>query len=121
MNKRRFIITLLWVFAAAYLLGPIIAGARRAGNRLGPMIYPEGFHGVLYTLAHEGAHNEKPRVPLDYWMYDRPWFYGTPRRLKPERERQEYLEMLRRNQSPILEMAEKMNRELQWRGTPTGQ
>lgn len=47
---------------------------------------------------------------LDSWMYRRPWFYGFPRRLKTIQERQEYLDMLRRNESPWLKISEALNR-----------
>jgi hypothetical protein len=57
-------------------------------------------------------HNEKPRVPLDAWMYRRPLFYGLPRRLKPEQEREAYIEMVRQNNSPMLKRMVKMNQEV---------
>jgi hypothetical protein len=102
--------------AAIYVAGPIIAGATRIGDREGPVLYPEEFHTSLYIIAHESAFQEKPRQRRDYWMYRRPLFYGMSRRLKPAAERQAYIEMARRNQSPriddLIEMNERANQAL---------
>ncbi len=58
-------------------------------------------------------YNERPRVPLDSWMYRRPFFYGLPRRLKTEQEREAYIEMARQKMSPMLERMVEMNQEVQ--------
>ena len=98
-----------------YLLGPMIAGALRLGDRSEPAFYPKSFHAAIYIMVHENAHNEKPRDPLDSWMYHRPLFYGLPRRLKSQKAREEYIEMARRNESPrvsqLLEMNQRANDE----------
>ena len=112
MKKRNIIIILLVVLVSCYVLGPILAGAFRVGDRRGPIFYPAAFHEVLYIIAYESSHNGKPRMPLDNWMYRRPLFYGLPRRLRSREERQEYLDMIRRNESPILERYEALNREV---------
>jgi hypothetical protein len=95
MKKRRFII-ILAVLLCCYITGPYLAGSFRIGDRLGPIIYQERFHETLYILGHEASHNEKPRPPLDTWMYRRPIFYGLSRRLRSEQERQDYIEETRR-------------------------
>ena len=94
-----------------YVLGPVIAGALGWGLRTGPVIYPETFHESLYIPAHELVRDEKPRLGMDEWMYRRPFFYGLPRRLKSPSERQAYIENAMRNQSPMLDVLIKMNRE----------
>ena len=96
----------------AYLSGPIIAGSRQVGNRLGPRIYPRGLHEILYIIAHESTHNIKPRVPIDTSLYNRPWFYGQRRTPKSPEERQAVLEQLRENQSPMLELLTERNRRI---------
>jgi hypothetical protein len=108
MKNRRLAIVLI-VLGCCYVAGPYLAGTFRVGDRLGPVVYPEGLHEVLYIVAHEDSHNEKPRLPSDSWMYNRPVFYGFPRRLKPEHERKTYLDKARQNQSPQLEKLVKMN------------
>lgn len=93
----------------AYVAGPVVAGATRTGDREGPVLYPAGFHAALYIIGHEAAFREKPRQPADQWMYRRPWFYGLPRRLKPEAERRAYIEAARRNHSPRVGLLIQMN------------
>jgi hypothetical protein len=112
MKKRRRII-LVVVVVCCYAAGPCLAGAFRLGDRLGPALYPESFYSGLYVLAHEATHNEKPRIPLDSWMYRRPFFYGFSRRLKSAEERAACIDMARRNESPALEWMAKMNQEVQ--------
>src|SRR5687767_12874209 len=94
----------------------MIAGALRLGDRSGPAFYTKSFHAAISILAHENAHNEKPREPLDSWMYNRPLFYSCPRRLKCEKAREDYIEMARRNQSrrvsQLLEMNQSANAEV---------
>lgn len=107
--KRRWIIVGVSGLAALYVAAPIIAGATRTGDREGPVIYPEGFHASLYIIGHEVAFQEKPRQRMDCWMYRRPLFYGMPRRLKSEVERQAYIDMARRNQSPRIDDLVQMN------------
>lgn len=108
MTKGRFIAAGV-VLALCYVSGPIVAAAFRFGDRLGPAFYPESFHEMVYIMAYESMHDEKPRVPIDSWMYWRPLFYGFSRRLKSEKDREAYLDMVRRNESPILERMIEMN------------
>ena len=112
MKKRRIIIIPV-ALIFFYLAGPFLAGAFRVGYRMGPAIYPESFHATLYIMAHESIHNEKPRQPLDDWMYRRPVFYGLSRRLKSEKERKPYIEMARRNQSPRVQKMMEQNKNIQ--------
>jgi hypothetical protein len=108
--KRRFFILLV----AAYVSAPLFAGLLAIGERAGPMIYPGPIHSILYGIAFEWYHAEKPREAPDDWMYHRPYFYGFDRRLKAADERDAYIEMARRNGSPrtqrLLEMNEAVNR-----------
>jgi hypothetical protein len=110
MKKRRIIIVLI-ALTICYASGPFLAGAFRVGDRLGPASYPESFHETIYIMAHEAFHNEKPREPIDSWMYQRPLFYGTSRRLKSQQDREAYIEMARRNESPMLPRLIEMNEE----------
>ena len=110
MKQRRIIIALV-ALAICYVSGPFLAGASRVGDRLGPALYPESFHAGAYIMAHEAIHNEKPREPIDGWMYHRPLFYGMPRRLKSQQDREAYIEMARRNESPRLSHLMDMNEE----------
>ena len=112
MKKRRFVIISLAVLLGCYVAGPYLAGAFRVGDRLGPVVYPMAFHQSLYILAHEGSHNEKPRVPLDSWMYNRPVFYGLPRRLKSLPERQAYIASAQANSNRLHRLIE-MNQEFE--------
>jgi hypothetical protein len=112
MKKRR-IILLMVALVACYFLGPVLAGAFRVGERSGPVIYPDSFHTVLYIIAYESLHNEKPRGPPDSWMYRRPLFYGLSRRLRPEKDREAYIEMARRNESRFLARLIEMNEQVQ--------
>jgi len=95
-----------------YLAGPIIAGSRQIGNRLGPRIYPRGLHETLYIIAHEYTHNIKPRVPIDNSLYNRPWFYGQNRTPKSPEERQTVLDRIRQNQSPMLDLLTERNKKI---------
>lgn len=95
-----------------YLAGPIVAGSRQSGDRLGPRIYPRGLHEALYIIAHENAHNVKPRVPIDSSLYNRPWFYGQSRIPKSPEERQAILDRLRKNQSPMLDLLTERNNKI---------
>jgi hypothetical protein len=117
MRKRRLTlivaIAVSGMLAVTYALGPYVAGACGLGDRLGPAIYSESYHEQGYILGHESAYNEKPRLPLDTWMYRRPLFYGLPRRLKPAKDRAAYIEMARRNESPMLQDLIEMNEKLQ--------
>lgn len=103
--------------ATLYIATPIIVGATQTGDREGPVLYPEGLHTSLYIIGHEVSFNEKPRQHLDSWMYKRPWFYGMPRRLKSNAEREAYIEMAKRNESPrvdwLIEMNENANHALE--------
>jgi hypothetical protein len=92
-----------------YTTAPIIAGAKRFGEREGPALYPEELHTALYIIGHETAFHEKPRQSLDTWMYHRPWFYGQPRRLKSISAREAYIAKARMNQSPRLDWLIEMN------------
>ena len=97
------------VMAAVYLSLPWIAGFMAWGERAGPVIYPESVHSVLYGIAYEWHHAEKPREAPDDWMYLRPYFYGLDRILKPADERDAYIEMARRNGSPLTQRLIEMN------------
>lgn len=110
--KRRKLIFIIpgVVLLVAYLAGPIVAGFRQSGNRLGPRIYPRGLHETLYIIGHESAHGIKPRVPIDSALYKRPWFYGQSRTPKSPEERQAVIEKVRENQSPVLSTLEERNR-----------
>lgn len=112
MKKRRLLI-IIAILIGSYAAGPIIAGSFRIGDRLGPVVYPHSFHEVLYTIAHEGSHNEKPRLSLDGWMYDRPIFYGFSRRLKPAQEREAYIERKRQNDPSMVARLIEMNQNAQ--------
>ncbi len=83
------------------------------GNRIGPAIYPRGVHEIAYILAYEGRFHEKPRVDLDTWMYRRPYYYGFPRRLKSQQERDDYIARLEKNNpgSRFTARAKEMNQE----------
>ena len=94
----------------AYLSGPIFAGSRQIGDRLGPRIYPRGLHESLFIIAHESAHNIKPRVSIDSQLYNRPWFYGQRRTPKSKEKREAFLERLRQNQSPMLDLMTERNK-----------
>jgi hypothetical protein len=113
MSKHWRILILIGL-TICYLSGPFVAGALRIGDRAGPALYPKSLHSGIYIVAHEVSHNEKPREPLDGWLYRRPLFYGLSRRLKSQNDRQEYIEMARRNESPrlpqLIEMNEKVDR-----------
>ncbi len=111
-NKKRLISFVVAALVICYLTGPFVAGALRIGDRLGPAIYPESFHRATYTIGHESLYNEKPREPFDTWMYRRPLFYELPRRLKSPKEREAYIEMARRNESPRLQELIKMNQQV---------
>jgi|GEM_PF-3172027 len=119
MQKRRVILALV-TLALCYVFGPFLAGALSVGDRLGPAFYPESLHQGIYIMAHETFRNEKPRLPIDGWMYRRPLFYGLPRCLKSPAVRDAYIEMVRRNESPVLsrmiEMNEKANKTVQRTG-----
>lgn len=96
MKKRWIIIVVVSaIFGLFYLTGPYVAGMRAYGYRMGPVIYPESLHETLYIMGHESVYDQKPRLPLDEWMYYRPLFYGLPRRLKSEPERAAYIEAVR--------------------------
>jgi hypothetical protein len=108
MKKRRLMI-ISALLIGSYVSGPFVAGSFRIGDRLGPVIYPESLHQVLYIIAHEGSYNEKPRLPLGGWMYDRPIFYGFSRRLKPAQEREAYIERKRQNDPQMVPKLIEMN------------
>lgn len=114
--KKRWHILFVIALVLCYLLGPVVAGALRVGAGSGPVLYAESFHAAIYIACYEAFHNEKPREPLDGWMYHRPLFYGLSRRLKSQKEREEYIEMARRNGSPrvpqLIEMSQKLDGEL---------
>jgi len=103
MKKRRIIIILV-ALVFCYLAGPYVAGAFRIGYRMGPAIYPESFHVTTYILGHESVYDQKPRPPLDDWMYHRPLFYGLSRRLKSEEEREAYIATVRRKQNRVQDL-----------------
>ncbi len=110
MNKNTKIIMVgIAGLALLYVVGPIIAGATRTGDREGPLLYPEEFHTSLYIIGHECAFQEKPRQRLDCWMYRRPLFYGMPRRLQSASERQAYIDMAKENESPMVDRMIQIN------------
>jgi hypothetical protein len=78
MKVNRVLIVVIAI--VLYLIGPIIAGLLGLGERDGPIIYSSEYHTVLYIAAYESARNEKPRLSLDHGEFDRPLFYGLPRR-----------------------------------------
>lgn len=67
----------LAILVSLYLLFPLVAGVLAIGDRDGPKIYPIAYHTMLYMIAYEDVHHEKPRQTP--WL-ERPWFYGFPRR-----------------------------------------
>lgn len=103
---KRWILAVLAVF---YLSLPWGAGFLAWGDRSGPVIYPDSFHSALYSWGFESGRNEKPRIGMDDWMYNRPFFYGLPRRLKSPEERDAYIGMARRNGSPLTQRLIQMN------------
>ena len=106
-------IPILLVLMCCYVAGPCVGGSYRNGDRRGPVIYPASFHETLYIIAHESSYQgEKPRIPLDSWMYRRPIFYGMSRRLKSESERLAIIERARKNSSSVADRMVKMNNEL---------
>jgi len=66
--------------AVLYLVFPFIAGLLAIGDRDGPKIYPQTYHGGLYTISYEMVRDQKPRRNIEL---DRPWFYGFPRHRPP--------------------------------------
>jgi hypothetical protein len=74
------------------LFAPLLAGYFQIGDRDGPVFYPESLHTPLYILAHEAANEGKPRMSLAWSLYDRPSFWGLPRRPKSEAVRDAYIE-----------------------------
>ena len=108
MKKLRIIVVLA-ALLIVYAAGPFLAGAFCVGDRLGPVFYPESAHAVIYIIACEAIHDEKPRQPIDSWMYQRPLFYGMSRRLKSQQAREAYIQMARRNESPRLPSLMRMN------------
>ena len=63
-----------------YLVFPFIAGLLAIGDRDGPKIYPQTYHGILYTISYKMVRDDKPRRNIEF---DRPWFYGFPRHRTP--------------------------------------
>ena len=59
-----------------YLVFPFIAGLLAIGDRDGPKIYSQTYHGSLYTISYEMVRDQKPRRNTEL---ERPWFYGFPR------------------------------------------
>jgi hypothetical protein len=112
MKKRR-ILTVLAVLVCGYVSGPYFAGSFQIGDRLGPVIYSRDFHEVLYRQGYENSYHEKPRMPVDTVLYNRPLFYGFPRRPKSAQERQAFLEKKRAENNPVLDRFIKMNEELE--------
>jgi hypothetical protein len=66
---------------------------------------------MLYIMGHESVFDQKPRPPLDEWMYRRPLFYGLPRRLKSEEEREAFIEAVRSRGNRVDDLI-KQNEEL---------
>ena len=71
------VLKLVTLVVVLYLVFPLIAGLLALGDRDGPRIYPEAYHTVLYMISYEAMRNEKPRQSLEF---ERPWFYGFPRK-----------------------------------------
>ena len=76
----RRVVKILIPIAVLYLVFPFIAGLLAIGDRDGPKIYPQTYHGILYTISYEMVHDEKPRRNIEL---ERPWFYGFPRHRPP--------------------------------------
>lgn len=70
--KKFFLLVLL-----IYLLFPFFAGMLSLGDKMGPVIYFQGYHIVLYQVGYEVVYDEKPRASLEY---ERPLFYGLQRK-----------------------------------------
>ena len=81
-------------------LAPLIAGYFQIGDRDGPFFYPEALHSPLYIIGHEAATDIKPRMSLTWVLYDRPLFWGQPRRPKSEAERESYMRRLAEREGP---------------------
>jgi len=60
-----------------YVILPFVAGLFAIGDRDGPKIYPEHYHAQMYMITYEAVRHEKPR---QNFLYDRPLFYGFPRK-----------------------------------------
>lgn len=75
-------VLLVVIAVILYLAGPIIAGLFGIGDRDGPRIYSSEYHTALYIASYEAVRNEKPRISLDHDKFERPVFYGLPRRLR---------------------------------------
>ncbi|RYD24455.1 MAG: hypothetical protein EOP88_00165 [Verrucomicrobiaceae bacterium] len=71
----------VWILAAAYLAGPVVAALLRYPDRRGPRIYPEIYHGAVFHLVYVMCYGQKPRYSR---MYERAWFYGMERPLDEE-------------------------------------
>jgi hypothetical protein len=59
----------------AYAFAPVAAGLEGAGDRRGPLIYPEFYHAFLYVLAYRLT-NEGDGKPRVSYFRTRPLFYG---------------------------------------------
>lgn len=96
MNRRRWILIVLILggLGVAFLAVPVVIGYNEIGGRDGPAFYPRGIHESLYIIGHEAATGEKPRVSLTWSLYDRPRFWGLPRRPKSDEERNRFLRKL---------------------------
>jgi hypothetical protein len=73
INWRRVGAVLLGVAICIYLFMPVLAGLLGAGDRRGPVFYPEWLHSGLYAVAYEVSFGENARVY--HKAPPRPWFY----------------------------------------------
>jgi hypothetical protein len=110
-HPKTFILLLLLVIGL-YLAGPIVAGTLGAGDREGPIIYPAELHATLFGISYETTFHEKPRERADGWMYDRPYFYGQPRRLKTAADRAAFIDKAAQFHNPRLVQLIEMNRQI---------
>lgn len=68
-----------------YLIFPVVAGVFAIGDRDGPKIYPEYYHAQMYMISYEAVRDEKPR---QNFLFERPLFYGFPRKRRVHVEQQ---------------------------------
>ena len=60
MNRRKS--KFVWLGLGIYLIVPFFAGVFSIGNKLGPRLYPESLHVVVYSIGYRAAYDTKPRV-----------------------------------------------------------
>lgn len=68
-----------------YIIFPFLAGVFAIGDRDGPKIYPEYYHAQMYMISYEAVWDEKPR---QNYLFERPLFYGFPRKRRVHAQQQ---------------------------------